>query len=137
GVEDALAALLRLVAHGARDPVRGKDHDGARGGVLQFVDEDRPLGAQVFDHVAVVHDLVAHVDRRPVDLQGAFDDLDGPVDACAEAARLRQDDLGARPGLSAHRTPRILISTWRSMPASGWLKSNRAASSRKVLSTPE
>src|SRR5690606_14426184 len=146
GVEDALTALFGLGADGARDAVRREDHDRACGGVFEFVDEDGALGAQVFDHVAVVHDFVAHVDRRPVDFQCALDDLDGPVHAGAETARLCQDDLGAgslatgrrRHGaVLDHSTPRILTSTCRSRPARGWLTSNRAASSRRVLSTPD
>ena len=32
----------------------------------EFLDEDRALGLQALDHVAVVHDLVADVDRRAV-----------------------------------------------------------------------
>ena len=52
-----------------------------------------PRGAQVFHHVAVVHDLVAHVDRRAERLQRALDDLDGAVDAGAETAGIGQQDL--------------------------------------------
>jgi hypothetical protein len=41
--------------------------------------------------VAVVDDLVAHIDRRAELLDGPLDDLDRPVDAGAEAARTGQD----------------------------------------------
>ena len=41
----------------------------------------------------VVHDLVAHIDRRTVFLQRALDDLDRAHDAGAEAAGLGQNDL--------------------------------------------
>jgi hypothetical protein len=40
-----------------------------------------------------VNDLVADVDRRAVFLERALDNLDRAHDACAEAARLRQNDL--------------------------------------------
>ena len=43
--------------------------------------------------MAVVHDLVAHIDGRAELLQRQLDDLDRPVDAGAEAARGRQQDL--------------------------------------------
>jgi hypothetical protein len=48
-----------------------------------------PLGAQIVDHVLVVHDLVAHVDRRAVQLERALHDLDRTLDAGAEAAGTR------------------------------------------------
>ena len=51
----------------------------------------RTLGAQPLDDVAVVHDLVADIDRRAVFLERALDDLDRPLDAGAEASRLGQD----------------------------------------------
>jgi hypothetical protein len=43
-----------------------------------------------------VNDLVADVDGRPVFLERALDNLDGAHDACAESARLRQNDLHDR-----------------------------------------
>ena len=72
----------------------GREHQGVAGGdVVQLFDEDRALVAQVFDHVGVVHDLVAHVDRRAELFQGALDDLDRTVHAGAEAARLGSQDF--------------------------------------------
>ena len=66
----------------------------AFGGHLgEVLDEMRALGLQAFDHVLVVHDLVTHIDRRPILLQGPFDDLDRADDAGAEAARLSKDDF--------------------------------------------
>ena len=114
-------------------------HDGAGGRIVQFVDEDGALGAQVFDHVAVVDDLVAHVDRRAVQLERALDDVDGAIDAGTEAARLRQQDFGAGGGdsLAHQRTPSSATSTRKLMPASGWLKSNNADSSLISFRTPE
>jgi hypothetical protein len=40
----------------------------------------------------VVHDFVAHIDRRAVFLQGALDDLDGADDAGTETARLSENN---------------------------------------------
>src|SRR4029079_13824942 len=48
---------------------------------------------QVLDDVAVVHDLVAHIDGRPVLLERALDDLDRAHDAGAETAGLGQNDF--------------------------------------------
>ena len=51
------------------------------------------IRAQTVDHVAVVDDLVAHVDRRAVEGQRLLDDLDGALDPGAETARTGQQDL--------------------------------------------
>jgi hypothetical protein len=59
---------------------------------------------QPLDDVAVVHDLVAHIDRGPVLLQGPLDDLDRSFDPRTEPAGLRQHN-------SHHRvsSPRSLL----------------------------
>ena len=88
GVEDGQAARGRLGAHGARDAVGGKHQRIAGRDVIELLDEDRALVAQVLDDIGVVDDFVTHVDRRAELLQGALDDVDGAVDAGAKAARL-------------------------------------------------
>src|SRR5258706_27642 len=70
-----------------------EDHGRARGYLGELLDEHRALGAQVVDDELVVHDLVAHIDRRAVELERALDDGDRPIDARAEAARLGEQDL--------------------------------------------
>ena len=62
----------------------------------------RPWRLQAVDHEAVVHDLVAHIDRRAPFLERHLDDLDRPVDAGAEAARrgeVEGQGLGHRVGI--------------------------------------
>jgi hypothetical protein len=56
-----------------------------------------PFLAQVLDHVLVVHDLVAHVDRRAALLERALDDLDRALDAGAETAGIGEQDVHAPP----------------------------------------
>ncbi len=51
-----------------------------------------PERAQAVDHVTVVHDFVAHVDRRAEQLDRALDDVDRAVDTGAEAARIGEQD---------------------------------------------
>jgi hypothetical protein len=65
---------------------------GDRRGPRQFLDEHRAQRLQAIDDVAIVDDLVAHIDRRAEFLDGALDDLDGPIDARAEAARAGEHD---------------------------------------------
>ena len=69
----------------------GAEDDGTVGrAVVQLLDEDGPLVAQAVDDVAVMDDLVAHVDGRAPFLERHLHDLDGAVDARAEAARRGQ-----------------------------------------------
>ena len=74
--------------------MRAEDHGGVVGHLVQLVDEVAPFGPQRLDHVPVVDDLLAHVDRGRAHLQRELDDVDGAVDAGAEAARPGQQDLG-------------------------------------------
>ena len=52
-----------------------------------------PLALQVVDDEPVVHDLVAHVDRRAELRERLLDDRDRAIDAGAEAARIGEQDL--------------------------------------------
>ena len=66
GVHDTKSALLAVLAHGGRNPVRGEDADLTGRNLVLVVDED---GAEQFEtthDVVVVHDLVPDVDRRAV-----------------------------------------------------------------------
>ncbi len=84
GVDHRQAALggqlLDTLGH-----AMGAEH-GHRAGrhLVQLVDEHRAAGAQILDHMPVMHDLVTDIDRRTVFLQGPFDDLDRPLDTGAE-----------------------------------------------------
>ncbi len=101
GVEVEEVALPRFLRHRLADAVGGEDHRlRGRRNFRQRLDEDGALRLQAIDDVAVVHDLVAHVDRRPEFLQRQLDDLDRPVDAGAEAARAAEQDVevGLRHG---------------------------------------
>ena len=69
---------------------------GARRDLVELFDEPRTFGAQALDHVPVVDDLVADVDRRAVLLERPLDDLDGPDDPGAKAAGLREDHSHGR-----------------------------------------
>jgi hypothetical protein len=65
----------------------------AVGHLVEFLHEDRALALEVFHDIAVVDDLVAHVDRLAVALERLLDDVDGPHHAGAEAARGGQDQV--------------------------------------------
>lgn len=125
--------------------MRAEDHGIAGRHFLEFLEEDRALLFQILDDVLVVNDFVAHVDRRAVHGYCALDDLDRAIDACAEAARLREQDFRiGGDGLSGqdvggahdYRIPMIFTSNVSAWPASGWLKSNSAEVSPISFSTP-
>ncbi len=116
GVEIEQAAAPRRLRHRFRHPVGGEDH--GRIGVrdfVQFFDEDGALGSERFHHVAVMDDLVTHIDWRAISGERQLDDLDGAVDAGAEAPRRREidgqgEEACVRPDLVAnagHRRPGI------------------------------
>ena len=74
--------------------MRGEDGDRALGDrVVELVDEDRAALAQGLDHVLVVDDLLAHVDRRAVQVERVLDGLHRTIDARAVAARGREQEL--------------------------------------------
>ena len=79
----------RLV-DGRGHAVRREHHDGSLGHFVRLVDEYRSGLGQGLHDMPVVHDLVAHVHRRAMLLQCAFDGLDGAIDSGAVPPRLSQ-----------------------------------------------
>ena len=77
----------------------GREHGGRALGDLGLgLDEDRAPLAQLLDDVLVVHDLLAHVDGRAVQLERVLHRLHGAVDAGAVSARRREQQLLGRGG---------------------------------------
>jgi hypothetical protein len=72
-----------------RHAMRAEDGHGAERDLVDLVDEDRAPRLQVIDDVMVVNDFMAHIDRGAKSLERPLDDLNGALDAGAEAARLR------------------------------------------------
>ncbi len=79
---------------GAEDHCRSVRHR------VELVDEYRAETAQPLDDKPVVHDLVAHVDRRAEKLDGPLDDVDRAIHACAEAARIGEQHFHADDSLA-------------------------------------
>ena len=71
----------------------GEDHGLALRHLGLLLDEHGAALTQLLDHVLVVDDLLAHVDRRSVQLERALDGLYGAVDAGAVAARCGEQQL--------------------------------------------
>ncbi len=93
GIEHGQAAGLRLLLDAPGDAMGTEDGHRLGRHFRQVLDEDRALLLQAFDHVFVVNDLVADIDRRAILLQRAFDDFDRAHNARAKAARLGKKHL--------------------------------------------
>ena len=104
----------RFFRHGFRHAMGGEDHRRRRWGDLgKIIDEDRTLALQALDDEAVVHDLVAHIDGRPIERKGPLDGVDRPHDAGAKAARRAKKNIEARPfGVGHLRGFRSLRAEW-------------------------
>ncbi len=98
GVDRAQVARGGVVVHRGGDAVGGEDDHLALGHLGLLLDEDRPALGQLLDHVLVVDDLLAHVDRRAVKLERTLDRLHGAVDAGAVSARGGEQDPFRGPG---------------------------------------
>src|SRR6266566_2542724 len=97
-----------FVTRGARNAMRAEDDDAARRNLRQLVDEDRAQAFEPVDDELVVHDFVAHVNRRAELLQRQLDDRDRAVDAGAEAAGIGENDVhGALQLAVPRRRPKL------------------------------
>lgn len=92
-VDDTKAAAPRARDHFARHAVRAEYGHGAARNVLDLVDEDGAARPHALDDVPVVHDLVKHVNRAPVNRERPIDDGDRTLHACTEAARLCEQHI--------------------------------------------
>jgi hypothetical protein len=72
--------------------VRREDDETPFWDVLDARDDDCAAGAERVDDVRVVHDLLSHVDRRPVLRERALDGLDSSFDPSAIPSRRREQD---------------------------------------------
>src|SRR3546814_1098822 len=76
--------------------MRAEDNRDAIGDLIERFDENRALRLQRVNDIAVVHNLVPDIDRRAIFLQREFDDADRAIDAGAETARRRDQNLEFR-----------------------------------------
>ena len=93
GVEDLEAPPCAFLAHRLGDPVGAEDHGAVVGNIVKLVNEHGTLGAQAIDDILVVDDLVADIDRRPIEIECALDDPDGAIDSGAKTAWVGKHDL--------------------------------------------
>jgi hypothetical protein len=77
-----------MLFDGARHPMRAEDRNATFRNLVYFVDEMGAFGAQPIDNVAIVHDLMADIDRWPIFLQRPLDNLDRALDPGTKTSRL-------------------------------------------------
>jgi hypothetical protein len=66
-----------LRPHRRGHAVGGEHHGRAIGYGVQLVDEHRSARLQISNHMSVVHDLLAHIDRAAPRLEQLLDNRDG------------------------------------------------------------
>ena len=92
-VKDLEPARTGFPLNGLAHAVGAEHQRRARRHVGQLLDEDRAFLLQVIDHIGVVNDLMAHVNRRAKLGQRPLDDFNGAVHPGAKAAWLGQKDF--------------------------------------------
>ena len=90
-VDYAQLPRLRLAAHRRRHAVRAEHQHSAFRHVFDGLHENCAVLAQPLDHVAVMHDFVVDVHRRPIGLQRQLDNVHGAHYASAEASRAHSE----------------------------------------------
>ncbi|CAB4954222.1 unannotated protein [freshwater metagenome] len=96
GVDGLEPSLGSLGVHRGRHAVGGEHHGAAFRHLLDLVDEDGPRRLESLNYVPVVHDLLAHVNRRTVEVERRLHCEHGPVDPRAVAARGGQQNTTDR-----------------------------------------
>src|SRR5262249_50335161 len=95
-IEHAQAPLLGFLAHSLRHAMRAEDHCGTGGNFAPRFHEYSPFGAQIFDDVLVVYNLVANINRCAGQAERTLDDLDRAVHTGTKTTRLREHDTKGR-----------------------------------------
>ena len=73
-----------------------ENHDAALWSLIDFIDKDRAASLKGLDNVLVVDDLLPHVNRGSVVIQGLLNGNHCPVDTCAIASGGSEKDLLGR-----------------------------------------
>ena len=92
GVQNRQSARRRFLNDRLGHAMGAEHRDRAFGHFVQLFDKAGALVLQRFDDMAVVHDLMAHIDGLAIFFERALDDVDRPHDARTKAARLGKDD---------------------------------------------
>ena len=92
GVQHRQAARLRGLDHRLRHAMGGKHRHRAFGHFVQLFDKAGALALERVHHMAVMDDLMAHIDGLAELIERLFDDVDGAHHPGTKAARLGKND---------------------------------------------
>jgi hypothetical protein len=90
-----------------RDAMGREDNGRTLRDRIQFFHKDGAFLLKPLNHIAIVNDLVPHIDRRAIFFERPLDDLDGPVNAGAEATRCSEQDGQGALGHWVHDAVRV------------------------------
>src|SRR5437588_3039354 len=90
GINHAEIAFLAGLAHLRRNAVGAVDDALPWGNLFHAIYEHRSLSGKFIYHVAVVNNLLAHVDRRAKGIERDFYNVNRPDYAGAKAPRFKQ-----------------------------------------------
>src|SRR5580698_5781936 len=85
GVDHMQIPIFGLLADRGSHAVRAEDGASADGNFIQFFDEYGASLAQLIHDVFVVDNFFAHINWRPIQVQGDLDYIDSPYYASAKA----------------------------------------------------
>src|SRR5579871_4792192 len=91
GVDDAQLTLRGPIPFAGRHPVRAENDALPFRDLFERIDKDGALAFEGLEHEAVVHYLMAHIERSSVGAQRAAYRLNGAVHTGAKSARFGQD----------------------------------------------
>ena len=103
GIDHIQVAFLGLAPHRRRHTVSAENGARANRHLAQLFHENRPGFAQFVHNVLVMHDFLADINRRAVQIQRDFDHIDGSHDTGAETSRLEQEYLLVRAVIRCER----------------------------------
>ena len=87
-IEHRQLAALRFPDDSLGDAMGAEHRDRAIGNFVQLLHEAGTLALQGLHYMAVMDDLMTHIDRLAIFLQRPLDGIDRPNDARAETPRL-------------------------------------------------
>jgi hypothetical protein len=102
GIEDLKLPSCGGLLHPPGHAMGTEDHHRIIGDFLELIDKARAALAEIFDHGAVVHHLMAHVDRRAKGGEGALHNVDGSIYPGAEPSGVSQLNLHPLQQLGIH-----------------------------------
>src|SRR5690625_4768049 len=92
-IKNRQPTALGLLAHCKRHTMCRKNHNCTSRCLVKLFDKNSALFAQAIDHIAIVNNLVAHINGLAVEFERALDDIYGTINTSTKATRLGQHNI--------------------------------------------